>query len=605
MKSLKLFLRVLLEDLGELCGVSTTHDHKTIMRRVEEEGLSFLTITLPTLGQALERGLADEVFTAQQCPAFTTGHGSLPLLLGGFFEQIFDSKTGVLFDKPDIECIRAIRQVSYLLKRLDLPCTDERVEAAYARYIECDKEVEDSLYSQVSQFSPLRVDFRIMASRLFGDMFNRISGSIDHGDMLPNHSSGSTADRMTVNGRYLMPYWTERLETLFPSLENCFPNYGWYSSSEYYAQRLLSPEHEPPVRVICVPKTQKTPRIIAMEPAHMMYVQQGLLEMFKRHMRADTNAREFVCFDSQEPNQQLARIGSMNGSLATIDLSDASDRVSLLHVTDLLEGADTLKEAVLASRSAKAEVHGHGEITLAKFASMGSAMCFPMESMVFMTIVAVGIARSRNTHVTRLDLAGLYGKVRIYGDDIVVPVGDAEVVMQTLEDYGLKVNPHKSFWTGRFRESCGKDYYASVDVSVHRLKRLLPSSRRDVDGIVSAVSFRNHLALSGLGYERTVAFLDERIERLIPFPYVTEESMILGKIDPVRAIGQRMDPALQVPMVYGAWKHSRPPSDQLDEYGALMKYFLKRTDKPREDVRHLSNAGRDQFAKIKTGWGRL
>lgn len=601
MKSLMLFLRCFLEDLGGICGVSTTRDYETVARRVEQEGLSFLTITLPTVGLALERGLADSVFSSQLLPAFKTGRGSLPLFLGGFFERIFDSKSGVLLDEPSIEAIYAIRQISYLLKRVDLMCTDERVRRTYAKYVQCDREVA---IAQAQLDPALRRDFQIMASRLFGDMLNHISGILDQDGLLPKHSTGATADRLTPNGRYRLPTWTERLESLFPSLEYCYPSYGWYSSSEYNVQPLLSPEHEPPVRVICVPKTLKAPRIIAMEPAHMMYVQQGFLEIFQHSMGQFTNALNFVNFDHQWPNQKLARYGSETGLLATLDLSDASDRVSIQHVEDLLMQTPRLRDAVLACRSLKADVPGHGVMPLAKFASMGSALCFPMEAMVFATIVFVGIARARNTPVTRLNLQRFYGKVRIYGDDIIVPTRDAEVVRDILHAFGMKVNANKSFWTGKFRESCGKDYYASYDVSVVKMKHLVPTARRDVDGIVSIVAFRNNLALSGWDFGSAIRFLDAQIERLIPFPFVTPESKILGRIDSSQVCPERVDVNLQEPLVRGAWKLAKPPSDELEGHGALMKYFLKRSDKPSEDPLHLSFAGRDRFAKIKIGWGR-
>lgn len=601
MKSLILFHRLLLEDLGEACGVSTIRDLQTIADRIEHEGFSFLTITLPTLGKALESALASGRFAPQHAPAFSTGHGSLPRFMGGFFEQIFDATNGVLLDVPRVEAIIAIRQVSYLWKRVNLPCTGLRVRKAYKKYVECDKEV---LAHAASRSEDSSREFRRAAHFLFGNMFQRLGADLDNGRLLPKHGSGATADRQTRNGRYYLPQWTERLETLFPSLENAFPNYGWYSSSEYQSQKLLTLDQEPPSRVTAVPKTLKTPRIIAMEPAHMMYVQQGFLEMFRRAMRSDQNAFQFVCFDSQEPNQMLAKEGARDGLLATLDLSEASDRVSIRHVEDLLAWHPLLREGVFACRSLKAEVPGHGVIPLAKFASMGSALCFPLEALVFMTIVWIGLARSRNTPVDRMDPKEFYGKVRIYGDDIIVPVRDAEVVISTLEAYGLKVNADKSFWTGRFRESCGKDYYGEHDVSIVRMNHVFPKSQRESQEIVSLVAFRNGLALSSLPFERTLEWVDTRIGRFIPFPYVTEDSAVLGRIDPNRACAERMHPDWQVPLVRGARLVSRPPGDILEGHGALMKFFLKRSASPEEDEFHLLHAGRDRFAKIRIGWGR-
>jgi len=55
--------------------------------------------------------------------------------------------------------------------------------------------------------------------------------------------------------------------------------------------------------------------------------------------------------------------------------------------------------------------------------------------------------------------------IDIYGDDIIVPVEYADVVVNYLESYALKVNVNKSFRNSHFRESCGADYYNGTAVN--------------------------------------------------------------------------------------------------------------------------------------------
>jgi len=126
----------------------------------------------------------------------------------------------------------------------------------------------------------------------------------------------------------------------------------------------------------------------------------------------------------------------MNGNLATLDLSEASDRVSNQHVRLLVKNHRALREAVDATRSRKADVLGK-TIRLAKFASMGSALCFPFEALVFATIVFVGIERELNRQLTQKDIESFYGRVRVYGDDIIVPVEYVESVVRELEALGF------------------------------------------------------------------------------------------------------------------------------------------------------------------------
>jgi len=122
---------------------------------------------------------------------------------------------------------------------------------------------------------------------------------------------------------------------------------------------------------------------------------------------------------------------------------------------------------------------------------MGSALTFPIESMVFLTIVFLAKEEELRRPLTRKDIKSLRGQVRIYGDDIIVPIGLVPAVVRLLEAFGLKVNQNKSFWNAKFRESCGGDYYQGHDVTVVRLRSLFPTNRKHALEMASTVSFRN------------------------------------------------------------------------------------------------------------------
>nr|QDH89759.1 MAG: RNA-dependent RNA polymerase [Leviviridae sp.] len=102
---------------------------------------------------------------------------------------------------------------------------------------------------------------------------------------------------------------------------------------------------------------------------------------------------------------------------------------------------------------------------------MGSALCFPMEAMVFTTLIFLGIQRSLNKPLYPRDLKRYVGSVRVYGDDLIVPVDQVPSVVRTLEHFGARVGSDKSFWTGKFRESCGREYFNGHDVSITRVRQ--------------------------------------------------------------------------------------------------------------------------------------
>lgn len=596
MKSLLALYGCLLADAGRQCGVSTAMDLNTIRGRVDHEGLSFLTITLPEFAKGLEEALERSSVAVDMFPAFKSKGHALPLLFRGLMLQVFDQH-GSLLPKPSTDAIRNIRLLSLFFGKLGDRCSPERELAAFDAYVQC----EQDLHS-LSLDPRFLEDFEYVASRLWSGLFTRLDNAIWRGDVLPKHGNGSTADRLRGNAKYNQREWPIRSTRSFPWWDFLVPSSSFLTEECDELVDLLEPGAERPVKVISVPKTQKTPRIIAMEPTCMQYMQQGLLEQFVKAISEDYFANHLIRFDDQTPNQALARLGSVSGALATLDLSEASDRVSWQLVKVMLSRHRVLRDAIEDCRSTRADVPGHGVITLAKFASMGSAVCFPVEALVFCTIVMTAIARSSENRGVPLStvIKQSVGQVRVYGDDIIVPSRYAPSVVSLLETSGLKVNRRKSFWTGRFRESCGKDFYAGVDVSVVRCRDYLPRSRSESNRVVSAVSLRNQLA--GWGYDEAVDYLDRRITAVIPFPWIKSvDSPVLGRVDPSRVVIEKMDPRLHIPLVRGVAPKPILPISRLDGMGALMKFFLKRSENPLEEG-HLRRAGRSVSVTLKTRW---
>lgn len=142
MKSLTVFLQKVLEESGTWCDISTVRDQKTIADRVEGEGVSFLTITLPNFGKEFERALDRGYVDSNSWPGFRRAHKScLPAFMQGFTNRIFDTSTGRLLDIPDFLAIKLVRQCSYLFAKIGIECNAQRTKDALRAYIECEKEL--------------------------------------------------------------------------------------------------------------------------------------------------------------------------------------------------------------------------------------------------------------------------------------------------------------------------------------------------------------------------------------------------------------------------------------------------------------------------------
>jgi len=497
MDDLRSFWIAVAEELAARCGTdSAALDIKTIESRWRSEGDSFFTITLPAYCKDFERSLeygavTQELFRGWRKISSANGPSVIPQFLGGFMSLIFDRDSGKLLPEQEIEAIRAIRQLTLMYGKILLPCSDARREAAFLSYVEVEQEMrrEDAMRSSV-----LLEKLNQASTVMWGTVLQHVDEDVYNGRIIPKHGPGKTADRLQGNRKFDQLEWTERLQDVFSWDEFMIPSHRY--SQEYLPKvQFLDPEHERPVKVVGVPKTLKTPRIIAIEPTCMQYVQQGLMARFVEYIESPVLYKDpcpswgtvrdrnigfgVVGFRDQEPNQLLAKEGSLTGELATLDLSEASDRVSNQLVTTMLANYPHLKRAVAACRSLKADVPGHGVMPLAKFASMGSALTFPIEAMIFSSIIFIGIAEELGLPRVDTDLVLRYrSRVRVYGDDIVVPVRFVSRVVESLEAFGFKVNASKSFWNGSFRESCGKEYYNGEDVSVFRIRRVFPSPAR-------------------------------------------------------------------------------------------------------------------------------
>lgn len=234
-----------------------------------------------------------------------------------------------------------------------------------------------------------------------------------------------------------------------------------------------------PARVILVPKDSRGPRLISCEPVDYQWVQQGLGRALVRHVEAHPLTREHVLFTNQEVNRWAALYGSATGKYATLDLKEASDRittglVSLLfpsHIYMCLDACRSLSTVLPDGRVLK----------LQKYAPMGSCLCFPVMALCIWAILSAA-APDADTRESIL----------VYGDDVIVPTAFAESAMNILEVFGLRINRTKSCTQGSFRESCGVDAFKGVNVTPVRFRTVWDDTPRP-DVYTSWIAYANHL----------------------------------------------------------------------------------------------------------------
>jgi hypothetical protein len=591
-------------DATSLCSddVSDFRDLKTIRSRVRDEGLSFLTLTLPEFARDFEKCLEQGHVDSKRFLRFRKCR-AIPHFLRGMLSRIFNVETGRIYDQNSCNAsdvpsiIKCVRQICLTFKKLELSCSRSREAAALKNFVTIEHSLE--------MFSLPREEhdyFSRVSSALWGSMLYDLRIS----DAVSKHGPGATADRISGNRKYDWLSWHERLEPYFPMAGHCY-NVVDDSPRMFEAVKLIPEEKEQPVRVTLVPKTLKGPRIIAIEPCCMQYTQQGIRDMLYNVIESHPLTSGRINFSDQTINRNLAMISSVDGLLATIDLSDASDRVPRNLALEMFRSNPDLRDAIDACRSTRAELPDGSILDpILKFASMGSALCFPIEAMYFYTLCVMALLGEHNLPVTCRNLSWVTEQVHIYGDDIIVPSMYADAVLAYLQKYNCKVNRNKTFVSGKFRESCGLDAYDGVDVTPTYVRRLRPENRRQAQQLISWVSTANSFYLKG--FWRTSQHMFNCVENILgELPYVSQDSDGLGRVSYLgrRSIGRwnRLLHRFEVK----AWV-PRPVyrTDKLEGYGALMKSFLKLRDlndlEASRDAKHLEHSELSGEVAIHRRW---
>lgn len=223
--------------------------------------------------------------------------------------------------------------------------------------------------------------------------------------------------------------------------------------------------------VTAVPKSYKACRIIAVEEAHRQYLMSGIYRVVSdtitRPHRAQTRANlmkpsavsddlsEIPLFD-QWVNQELARIGSIDGSYATLDMSNASDLISKVFFRSYFP--DWFVKVVDPLLPTHYVIDGDTRL-MHQCATAGCQLTFVIESLTYW---AISRAACEYAATVVGDTAPF--SISVYGDDIIIPTKYAETCIDFLVHYRLKVNTTKSFYSPDhlYRESCGAEYYKGL-----------------------------------------------------------------------------------------------------------------------------------------------
>lgn len=496
----------MLDDIGARQGFDVTLDKKEVINRVKAEGLSFLTKTLPKLGKAFDISLQGRTALGASNFKFKST-SKLPSFMYGLFSKIL-SKEGMIRDDADILAIKDVRQLTFMLYKLQTEYTDEQTSSKIKAFVEIDQSLHDG-------FDHLDIRGRIIMSRA-RHLLQLVLGDFTVDNCKPTHGPGAV-------GEGFQPFEKGYFDSWFDNSESVFPYWLWTlpSGASMFAIRDTLPKialqrHDEGWSVLdTVPKDSRGPRIIGKEPRSLMWLQQGLKRYLYKHLETHPLTRGRVNFTDQTINGKLALKASKSGEFVTLDMDSASDRVALWLVKELFLNCGELLPALLASRSVGTVLPNGQKLRYRKFAPMGSAVCFPIEALVFWSLAAAAISLFDNMPVEQAGRC-----VYVYGDDIIIRREHLAAVSTTFPVFELKLSENKCCTAGFFRESCGVDAYYGENVTPIKVKHLPPINLFSTK-LVSLCDY--HAQMLSRGYKSTAQVIHSWISAIGDIPTVPSD----------------------------------------------------------------------------------
>jgi len=564
--------------------VEFKRDVQEIEHRVCHEGLQFLTRTVPSLAKAIDTALANDRIVQVRGFQLATGT-QLPRFLGWLIRNVFNVDGSERSDAC-AGSLKWLRQVCYILYKLEVPTTKQQNEHTISSFVATDTSLPSwQGYTESQPRSvqhPLGYERRdYKKSRLLGDLPTRCSlppvGESESAD--PHCTLGSMRMESPVfcgpggrvpvpsascRGSLVSPYrfpWVQQASILvkrvvgmldpkaepfkarhgtgsvstgelphekavfqryFHDLHSVFPHgeyfaYNWSHYVDAVDVESMAEFRSGTAKVVLVPKDSRGPRLISCEPLEYQWIQQGLRRQLEKAIDDCPLTHGRINFRDQNVNRDLAMRGSRGEPWVTLDMKDASDRVSVALIQQLFP--EPWLTCLMASRT-PATVLPSGEVfQMRKFAPMGSSLCFPVESLVFWSL---SIAAIMQTH--KLTASQASTLMYVFGDDLIIRREVYQTVLDHLPLVDLKFNESKCCVAGSFRESCGCDAYKGVDVTPLRVKSTW--DHRKGTSIASYVTLHNVAIERGLFNLADCIFLE--ITKYIKLPYA--ESAEVGYV---------------------------------------------------------------------------
>lgn len=476
----------LLTDVRRLSGVAIGIPDSICMNWILKEGPSLDKMLLQSLKKETNYSLGDDI----SC--------HFPEWLLPLWTAFYNSRNPYL--------LKLLRQLLVFGYKSRFEPSHEQTSEAIASFVNTDRQAGD--FDASLSRETLNSPFWRTARSIVG----RVTATIDWSNIIPSHGPGSVFPNYDPSVR-------SDFVNIIPSIEHHYPYYEYFNGLRGFFPNAVESFSNDRIRIVddivcklCfVPKDSRGPRLISVHPRESIWIQQGQRVLLEAAIAK--HAGRFISLNDQSVNGGLALTSSLDQRYATLDLSEASDRLTCGVVRHLM--GDYTYSKLSCSRASFIKMPDNSVMPLRKWAPMGNALCFPVESLCFWAIVRAGICVRYGSQAM--------SDVYVFGDDIVVPTRYYDGAVDGLTRANLIVNTAKSFNSGFFRESCGVDAYRGISVTPHRMKRHDGTCYSDLD---SLCSLAKNMRIDG--FEDTAACIYNYVRRKLGYLSLTNNRTAAG-----------------------------------------------------------------------------
>jgi hypothetical protein len=444
-----------------------------------------------------------------------------PAFLQKLIAPIYDRK---LCNEEKVIYIDTLYTICVAFKKLKGPFKQRKLRAQLMDFVETDIELRYLTWRE----EVLTLDIANKARRIISTIVKGLDPDIQTGLFTPRPGPGATNTPTSIDVRF-------RPHVIYTQLNDTFPYEDWFYSHPWDIITdvrkhpfKLKKDEKPSSRFKFVPKTYGKPRGICIEQLEMQYLQQGVKNALYKTVECHPLTKGYVNFTDQNINGDIAITSSKSRDFATLDMSEASDRVSRDLVGWLFQDNVILRDILIALSTEVIELPDEisfiKDFPSAKFAPMGSALCFPVMALVHFALIKAILAK----FVPHKKDIPVY----VYGDDIILPSEYVDLVYDYLPCFGMKLNEKKSYSRSHFRESCGKHAFNGVDITPVYIK-CTPKPNMSLNDLVHCLEYEAQLFKKGFSW--TARLFRQLIIRWMPedvklLPSVNPKSRVLGFI---------------------------------------------------------------------------